>query len=198
MTVTKSSSPRTREIGYSGADAIVWDDMQVALSTAKLPPASAPTWRTHDYGIAGGIEFSVLGFAIGDYLDFKVQTSHSMKLNTILDNHLHGTLPSDDSGKKIKWQLDVICAGIGEAWAVVAGSPFTAEMTLDGTQAGKHNLFEVADIPACNTTVSSMYNCRLTRIAASSDDYPNEVYLDYTDCHYQKDTIGSLQEGSKI
>ena len=192
----KTSNPNTREVGAAGGP-VVWDDLQVALSSAKVPAASAPTWRTHDFGIGGGIAFNVLGFAVGDYIDFYIQTSHSMKLNSILEDHLHGTIPTDDSGKKIQWQLDVIAAGIGEDWAVVSGSPFTSEQTLTGAQAGKHNYFDIAEIPAVNSTVSSVYICRLTRIAASSDEYGSEVYLIYNDAHYQKDTIGSLQETSK-
>jgi hypothetical protein len=197
MENNRTSNINTREIGPAGGP-IVWDDIQVALSGAKIPAASPPTWRTHDFGIAAGIAFSVLGFAVGDQIDFYIQTSHSQKLNSVLEDHLHGTIPTDDSGKKIQWQLDVIAAGIGEDWAVVAGSPFTNEMTLTGAQAGKHNYFDIAEIPAVNTTVSSVYICRLTRIAASSDEYGSEVYLIYNDAHYMKDTIGSLNETSKV
>jgi len=197
MVTRATTHPLIREVGHSGGP-VVFDDIQVALSSAKVPASNAPTWRVHDFGIAAGVTFSVLGFAIGDYIDFYIQTSHSMKLNTILEDHLHGTLPSNDAGKKIKWQLDAIAAGIGEAWAVVPGSPFTREMTLTGSEAGKHNYIDIADMPAVNTTVSTVYICRMTRISASSDDYPNEVYLIYNDAHYQKDTVGSLQETSKV
>jgi hypothetical protein len=198
MSTGQTSDPTTRAVGSDGSGAIVYDDMQVNLVTAKTPAANAPTWRTHDFGIGAGIAFNVLGFAVGDYIDFYIQTSHSMKLNSLLDMHVHGTIPTDDSGKKIKWQVDVIAAGIGDAFAVTSGSPYTAEMTLDGTQAGKHNIFPITDVPAANTTVSSAYLYRLTRIAATSDDYASEVYLLFADAHYQKDTIGSLEEYSKV
>jgi len=197
MAANLTSHHNTREVGSSGGP-VVWDDLQVALSSAKVPASSAPTWRVHDFGIGGGVAFSVLGFAVGDYIDFYIQTSHSQKLNTILEDHLHGTIPTDDSGKKIRWQLDVIAAGIGETWAVTSGSPYTAEMTLTGAEAGKHNYFDIAEIAAANTTVSSVYLCRLTRIAASSDEYGSEVYLVYNDAHFMKDTIGSLSETSKV
>jgi len=175
----------------------VYDDIQVALSGAKVPAANAPTWRTHDFGVGGGVAYSVLGFDIGDYLDFYVQTSHAMKLNSILDNHVHGTIPIDSANDKIQWQLDVVGAPIGGTWAVVTGSPFTKEFTLAGSEADKHNMLDIADIPAINTTISTIYLCRLTRIAASADDYEEEVYLIFNDCHYQADTLGSRTEGSK-
>ena len=196
MGTNRTSNISTREIGPAGGP-VVYDDIQVALSSAKIPAASPPTWRVHDFGIGGGIDFSVLGFAVGDQIDFYIQTSHSMKLNTQLEDHLHGTIPTDDSGKTIKWQLDVIAAGIMEDFAVVAGSPFTKEFTLSGAEAGRHNYLDIADIPAVNSTVSSVYICRLTRIA-SSNEYGSEVYLIYNDAHYQKDTIGSLSETSKV
>ena len=193
MSIERTSRPDPIDVQGE----VVWDDMQVSLSSARVPAASAPTWREHDFGVGGGVDYNVFGFAIGDYIDLYVQTSHSMKLDSVMDLHLHGTIPSDSTGDKIKWQLDVIAAGIGGAWAVPSGSPYTAEFTLDGTQAGNHNMFEIADLPAVNTTISSIYIGRLTRIAASSDDYAPEVYLVYADCHYQKDTIGSELELSK-
>lgn len=175
-----------------------YDDIQVALSSARVPASSAPTWRTHDFGVGGGIAFSVLGFAVGDYIDFYIQTSHTQVLNSVLDNHVHGTLPSDSAGDKIKWQLDVIAAGIGDAFTVPEGSPYTHEFTLTGNEAGRHNLLDIADIPAMNTTVSSIYICRLTRIASAAPQYSPEVYLIYNDSHYFKDSDGSYFEGAKL
>jgi len=34
-------------------------------------------------------------------------------------------------------------------------------------------------------------------VAASANEYGSVVYVKYIDCHYQKDTIGSLTESSK-
>lgn len=173
-----------------------YDDLQVSISTAKVPASSAPTWRTYDFGL-GGVAFAVLGFAVGDYLDFYIQTSHSMELNTVLDNHIHYTLPSDVASNYIKFQLDVISAGVDEDFAIPSGSPFTAEVQLAGNEAGRHNLMELADIPAVNTTVSTVYLCRLTRIASTATSYPNEVYVIFDDSHYIKDDNGSISEYSK-
>ena len=145
-----------------------YDDIQVSLSSARIPAVNAPTWRTYDFGIGGGVDYDVLGFAIGDRVDLYIQTSHTMLINSMLDVHLHGTIPSDSPGDKINWQLDVIVAGIGDYFSVPDGSPYTREFTLQGGESNKHNLLEVADIPPYNSTVSSIYVCRLTRIAASS------------------------------
>lgn len=70
-----------------------YEDIQVFISTARVPASNAPTWTTYAFGIRGGIAFSVLGFTVGDYLDFYIQTSHTMELSSVLDNHIHFTLP---------------------------------------------------------------------------------------------------------
>ncbi len=174
-----------------------WDDIQVSISTARTPAANAPTWRTYNYGIGGGIAYPALGFDTNDYVDYFIQTSHSQQLNTILEKHLHYTLPSDSAGDRFQFQLDVIAAGIGEDFAVVAGSPFAAEHLLTGVESGRHNYFDIVDIPGVNTTVSTNYIVRLTRIAATVNDYAPEVYVIFDDCHYLKDDNGSRQEHTK-
>jgi len=121
-----------------------------------------------------------------------------MKLNTIIDNHIHFVLPNTTNiGDKWQFQLDVIAAGIDTAWAVPAGSPFTAEHTIVANDNTYHRVLEVADIPASNDTVSTIYKCKLSRIAASANEYGSEVYLEFTDCHCQIDTMGSRQESVK-
>ena len=173
-----------------------YEDIQVFISTAKVPASSAPTWTTWNFGV-GAVGFAVLGFSVGDYLDFYIQTSHTMELNSVLDNHIHYTIPTNAKGNKFKFQLDVIAAGVNVMFAAPVGTPFTAEETLDGTEAGMHKLLELANIPGVNTTVSSIYICRLTRIAASSNEYPYDVYVLFNDSHYVRNDTGSITEYTK-
>lgn len=142
--------------------------------------------------------FPFLGFAIGEYIYFDVQTSHAMKIDTILDHHIHYSLPNTtDIGDRFQFQLDVMVAAIGVAWAEPIGTPFSAEFQVAANDDTYHRLGEIADIPASNSTVSTIYKCKLTRIAATTNEYGSEVYLTFTDCHYQKNTLGSRTEGSK-
>ena len=89
-----------------------------------------------------------------------------MKLSTVLDNHIHYITPTDGTGDRFQFQLDVIAAAIEGTWAVPTGSPFTSEETMAGDYSNSHRLLELADIPAVNTTVSTIFKCRLERIAA--------------------------------
>ena len=175
----------------------VYEDLQVSISNIRIPPSSAPTERLYDGG-TGGVTFPFLGFDVGDYVYFDVQTSHSMKLNTILDNHIHYSLPNTtDIGDKFQFQLDVMVAAIGTQWAEPTGTPFSAEFAVAANDNTYHRLGEIADIPASNSTVSTLYKCKLTRIAATSDEYGSEVYVTFLDSHYQKNTMGSRQEDTK-
>ena len=156
---------------------VVYEDLQVSISNIKIPAANAPADRLYNHGISGGVTFPVLGFDINEYIYFDLQTSHSMRLNTILDNHIHFMTPTDGSGvpNRFQFQLDVIVAGIGSNWIVPVGSPFTSEHIILADYSNLHKLLEIADIPASNTTVSTIYKCKLTRIAATQDEYGDEV-----------------------
>jgi hypothetical protein len=198
MAIWKTSNPSPNEIGPIGTDNVVYDDLQVADAAVRVPTANAPTWRLYDMGVASGVTFGVLGFDVGDLVYFSAQTSHSMKLNTVLDLHLHYILPDNAGiGDKFQFQLDVVASGIGSDFTVPTGSPFTAEHTIVDGEDSAHGYLDIADIPAINDTVSSIYKFKLTRIAASADEYAGEVYVLFVDCHYQKDSMGSLKEDSK-
>jgi len=176
----------------------LYDDLQVSISNVKVPTSGAPTERLYAFGIGGGVTFPVLGFALNNYMYFDVQTRHEGKLNAIIDNHIHFTLPNTTNiGDKFKFQLDVIAAGIDIQWAVPTGSPFSAEYTVATNDNTYHRLKDIADIPAVNSTVSTVYKCKLTRIAASANEYASEVYVSFTDCHYQKDRLGSLTHSTQ-
>lgn len=175
----------------------VYDDLQVSISNLRIPASSAPTWRTWNYGIGGGVTFSILGFDPGEYVDVYIQSSHSMKLSSLLDYHIHWSIPSNSTGDRIQFQIDAIAAPVGEAFAAITGSPFTVEIVLDGTESGAHNLLDLAEIEGINETISTAYILKFQRIAASSNEYAGELYLMFSDGHYLKDSIGSREELSK-
>lgn len=176
-----------------------FDDLQVSISNVRIPTSSAPTERLYNHGIGGGVTFPVLGFAVNDYLYFDVQSTHSMELNSILDHHIHYMTPTDGSGTpdRFKFRLDVIAAPINGNWAVPTGSPFTVEHIIAASYVNAHKLLDVANIPAVNTTVSTLYKCKLTRVAAAANEYAGEVYVEFTDCHFNKDSVGSRTEAAK-
>lgn len=189
-------------IAVSGADGVkpfamsdtVWDDIPTSIMNVKLPNSGAPLEVVWNHGVVGGVTFPSLGFDVGEYVYIIVQTPHSMKLNTILNQHIHFSTPTDGTGDKFKFQLDVIVAGVNGAWSVPTGSPFTAETTMAEDLTGKHSILDLADIPASNNTVSTLYKMKLTRIAASADEYSGRVYVEFNDGHFEMDDLGSKDE----
>lgn len=175
----------------------VYEDLQVSMNNIAKG-ASAPTDRTYAHGVGSGIAYPVLGFAKDNYIWFDIQSSHTMKISTVLDCHIHFVLPNTTTiGHKIVWQLDVIAASLDGTWAVPAGSPYTATHTVASGDDTSHRTLSIGNIAAVNTTVSTVYKCKLTRIDGTATEYASEVYLEFVDCHYQKDTVGSRQIGTK-
>jgi hypothetical protein len=181
----------------AGGDNAVYEDLQVGISNIRIPPSNAPTERLYDGGIVGGVEFPFLGFDVNDYLFFDLQTPHSMLLESVFDSHIHYTTPTDGTGDKFNFQIDVIACPISGTWAVPTGSPFTSEKTMDSDDSNTQKYFSVADIPGVNTGISTLYKCKLTRISASSDEYSGEVYVSFLDSHFLRDSLGSRNETSK-
>ena len=175
-----------------------YEDLQVGISNIKKPTSGSPTDRLYAFGIVAGITYPVLGFAVNQYIYFDVQTQHSMELNTVLNNHIHFTTPNTTTiGNKFQFQLDVIAAGQDTQWAVPAGSPYSGEHTIAANDSTYARLLDVAEIAASNDTVSTLYKCVLTRIAASTNEYGSEVYVSFNDCHFIKNGVGSLTVDAK-
>ena len=181
----------------AGGDDAVWDDLQVGISNIRIPASNAPTERLYNGGIAGGVTFPFLGFAVGDYLYFDMQSPHSMLIQSVLDSHIHYTTPTDGTGSRFQFQLDVIACPVSGTWAAPTGSPFTSERLMDSDDSTSQMYFDIATIPAVNTSVSTLYKCKLTRIAATQDEYGGEVYVSFLDSHYKVDSLGSRQEFTK-
>lgn len=189
--------PELEAVSNDPVDALYvgWDDIQGNVAGGTLHPTATPTWRDYDYSIDFGVAFRTLGFAIGNVIYGTVQTPHAMMLNSTLHAHIHVTTPTDGTGKKFKFQMDVIACGVDGTYSVPAGSPFTVETSMTEDWTDTQKVIETGMIPSANTTVSSLYKIKMTRIAASSDEYAGEVYVDFMDAHYQRDqSRGSRQE----
>ena len=194
QTTTEVQSAIDQQYDGDGAVNAGYDDVQGSVGSSQLG-ATAPTWRDYAYGIGGGVTFRALGMAVNDILYLTVQTSHGVKLNTILDEHIHFTPASDSTGKRAQFQMDVIAAGVDGTWAVPTGSPFTAEAIMATDLSGKHTVLEIGEVPASNTTVSTLYKLKLTRIAATQDEFAGEIFVEYMDGHMLRDQErGSRQE----
>jgi len=170
-----------------------FQDLQMNVMDAFYPAVDSPNWRTHNYGISGGVEYPALGFDVGNYIEYVIQTPHSLVIESDLHIHTHFTVPSASSGSVIAFQTDVLYADVDENFTVPPGSPYTATFTMDGTEYTKHNKLGLANVSGTNKKVSTLYMVRITRVSAASG-YTGEVYLSFIDAHVITDSIGSLTE----
>ena len=180
--------------------ATTFEDLRLSVLNFKLPTSNAPEERDYAFGIGAGVTYKVLGFALNEHAYLDIQTPHAMKLNTELFFHLHFILPNTtDVGHKFRFQLDVVAAGADGTFAVPTGSPFTADHTVAANDNTNHRILGGFTIPAVNTTVSTIYKLKLTRVAVDGGDteYGSEVYLLYADPHYEADSLGSNTEYGK-
>ena len=195
MTIANTGDPLQANVFREGG-AIAYDDMQGTSAAFKLNGAGSNPDQD-DVTIAG-VSFALTGFKVNDEIDRSIQTFHKMKLSSILESHIHFITEGADIGGKFKFQLQVVAAPIGGTFAEVAGSPFTAEKTMEsGAETDHGYLDNLANIPGINTTVSTAYLVKLKRIAAASNEYAGKVYAIFNDEHYMVDSEGSRQEGVK-
>lgn len=193
MGTNRTSKISPRQI-KGGNEQITYDDMYGAISAARVPASSAPTWTNITLD---GFTTQALAFGVGDYIDIFVQTNHSMKLNQVFENHIHWTISTDDDGDEFRFQLTGVGAGIGDSFTSI-GTVDSGDIVLSGN-AGKHNYLELGGVPSLNTTVSSIYILRLQRVAINDgNETARDIYVLFNDSHMKIDTLGSLQEDSKI
>lgn len=185
-----------RRVGYAGSNSVIYDDLQVSISTARILAGSTAAW---DDITLDGFSTQLMAFQTDDYCEILVQTTHAVKLQTAIDNHIHWTMDSDDAGDEIAFEVTGVAAGINSAFASI-GTLKSNDYTLLAGDGLKHKLLEIGHFPTTpNTTVSTCYIIRLTRVApADGTDSAKKVFLIFNDCHIEKDTLGSLQETSKI
>ena len=167
----------------------VWDDQQVNLAAVRVG-ASAPTWTAYK-----GAKVLAFNKAQDNSISFNIQLSHKYKLGTAINFHLHNT-PADDTAGDVRWTLSVSMADLNSDFP--AETTYTAVQTVVANTADKHILFDITDDIGNFNVVSSVGLLTLTRTGTHlDDDYDNDIYLVALDSHFEIDTIGSREEGSK-
>ena len=194
MGTHRSSLHNPREVGSSGGLA-VHEDLQGSISGARYPASNDPTWANVTLD---GFTLKLPGFAVDDFVDLHVETTHSAKLNDILDNHIHWLIESEDEGDEFQFQLTGVGAGMEETFQSI-GTLKSGDRILGAAETGIHHVLGIGDIPAINTTASTVYFLRLTRIAVDDGNETTEpIYVFFDDSHIKIDTMGSLTEIHKV
>lgn len=173
-------------------NATVFDDMQGTLASAKLPTANPVVWKTWK-GNLGAYAFEEKISNLEESLELTVQMSHKIKTGSPIECHLHYNVPTA-STQNIKFYLEYNCANVSSTYYSTNKNK-TVTFTLNNI-AYRNSIADFDGLTGCMGSMSQIEKFFLKRLS-SQDTYTGDVYVDYFDCHYEIDTIGSRTENSK-
>jgi hypothetical protein len=173
-------------------DTKYWKDQLNAGSSLGVG-AAAPA-RTQ----LGSSNIYYAGYGVGDGFSTEIQFNHDavQGASVIISPHVHLMLPvAPSSGDQVNLSFHYTFASIDGTFS---GSPTTdaKETLLTGKSQYQHLYIEFADITV-TMGISSIILCGVKRIAASAQEYGNDVAVVGFDFHYKVDAPGSVQETVK-
>lgn len=165
-----------------------WDDLIIpAIGINPAGTAGAATFDTNE---------GTLVFAKGSTAACQFQMPHEWKQGSDIYLHIHWHKTSNDAGT-VNWQIKYEWTNIG---AVRAGftslTKLTSVIASDAT--GKHGISTHPVISGAGKTLSSIICVFLQRVNDGDDTYANDAKLLGIDIHYQKDSLGSHFEYTKL
>lgn len=172
-------------------NATVWDDTQSNLGIARLPlsnPVVLKSWK----GNLTSYAFEEKVSSSEENIEFSMQLSHSIKLGSNITCHLHYNVPTA-SIQNISFYLEYNCANVSSTY-YSTNKKITKVFVLKNIS--YRNSIADFDKISCKGSISQIDKFYLKRLS-SKDSYTNDVFIDYFDCHIEKDTLGSRTENIK-
>jgi len=170
----------------------VWEDLRFPATSINPPGAVGGADQELTDPYIGTLLFDpgAIEICVG-----QAQFPHSRKLSSPLHCHVHWTPTSVDTGN-VLWRLSYMLADINGTFS---GSFTSIDiLTASSGVVGRHQTANFPSIDNQGAAVSTMMIWKLSRVATDgTDDYTGDARLLEFDIHYQIDTIGSRQAGSK-
>ena len=173
--------------GAYNADGIIWDDLQVNISSVRLPASGSPTWQAYKGG-------QVLSFAAAatNTIYFTAQLPHGYKEGSDLEFHIHLAYADGNAGNTA-WTFTHSAAGINGTFPTETSVALVAAASPESADA--HKVHDLATLSGAGLGISSFVLCSLARVGGdATDTYASSAYLVGLDFHVQSDTLGSYQE----
>ncbi len=190
------------QIGPTGimtltGNATVWDDVRVALGTAKTG-ATAPgfdVWKD-------GIRIYAFDKSTPESVHFELQMPHTFKVGSAVYPHLHWMPKTTGAlNATVSWGLECAYAPIGSVFVTSTVKYSNTHYPADATLvADKHYLTIWSPITLTGSGISSMQSCRMFRDADGvglTDNYDDDAFALEFDEHIENDSLGSNEELSK-
>lgn len=171
-------------------NATVWDDMAIPI-TATGSGQFAPTITNFRGGPIQLYAFSNAVANSEDRVYGTLQMSHSYKLGTPIDCHVHFTCGTNQTTNNVTWTMFVSKATIGG----IFDNAQSYTSTLECGEVYSHRLADFHNIGNF-TGISGIANVMIMRNSTvASDTYTgNDAFALSMDCHYERDSFGSNEE----
>ena len=198
---TFGTSTSNLKIAANGAlrltgSAMVWDDLRVPMEATKNGGANDPTFSqfsNNGAGSRGVYAYSFPTNTAARELFFSVQMPHTWFEGSDIRPHVHWA-PSNINAGNVVWGLECTWNNMNSLVSTTTINTVTAATPLS------KNII-VSALPAMIGTgkdISSMLSCRIFRDSNNVlDTYNSAVFLLEVDFHYQIDSMGSDNIGTK-
>ena len=177
-------------IKFTG-DATVFKDINMGSAQLGQPASGAPTEEKFFDEAGGDTGIYALAFAVGEYVSGSFELQHDYKEGSNVTFHVHWQGKAAPAGgtDNVKWQLEYTVAQQGQTLNA------TTTIVIETAYTTQYQLVR-SDFPAIDGTnfdIGDQFLFKLSRIAASADEYGGEAFLTTCGLHYEIDTIGSRQ-----
>lgn len=172
----------------------VWKDINLATVTFGHPSSIIPdeVQIVDNTGTNTGIY--TWGFDVNEYVSGGFELQHDYKEGSDLYFHIHWQGSAAPTGTdNVKWQLIYIVSRDGAT--VSPATTITTETGYDTAYEQVRSDFTA--ITGTNFKIGDQFMFTIGRVAASADEYAGDAITMTLGVHYQIDTIGSRQIGTK-
>ena len=173
---------------------VVWQDINLGAALLSLPVATQPDEVQFVDEAGNNTGIYSWGFAVDEKVSGNFELQHDYKEGTDLHFHLHYQGVAAPTGTdKIKWQLTYTLSRDNTTLNAVTTIP--KECDFDTRYEFIRCDFDA--ITGTDFKIGDQFLFTLARIAASQDEYGGDAIVATLGVHYQIDTIGSRQIGTK-
>lgn len=179
--VTIDSRNSVRFIG----NATFFDDMTVPLLTSRIG-ATAPSFDESEKSL------KFTNANPEEYTFFSMQLPHGYKEGSDIGCHLH-IRPDGTAKLNTTFELNYTWFNINEVSP--ASSLITKSVNFTSGVAYNNTILDFGQINGTGKRISSSFLAKVTRKSqAASDTYAGAVFVDFADCHVERDSLGSNEE----
>jgi len=174
--------------------ATVYNDINISVSTGKVPAANFPAWAT----VVGPL--SAYRFAVNDHIDLATaELLHDWKEGSDIEVHVHWLTGgnNDATARGVRWQIDYAIAntplqGSGSIIMTAGTLTMSADTVIAANEVANTTKYSsLGTIALANYGIGSMFMMHLTRVAASGTAPAAGPFALQAGIHYEIDTLGS-------